>query len=494
MSLPSYLPVCLTLALLGGGSDAWASGATNVAQPAAVDVSETLLRSLYPQMTGRVAAAVPRLPGRKTTRGQSAELQGWRILQDERTLGWVLVDEAMGKSRPITWLLAVDAQLATIGVEILAYRESHGGEIKRRDWRAQFRGKNASTGLAHGRDISNIAGATISCRSLVAGVRSNLQALDAALRTGALDQIRVVPAAAEVTLQQDVLTVGEQVPHLRSQLLMGTLLTVMIDEDQEQLALAASSAVFEEVRRLERELSERDPSSQLNSWLKEAAQGHAPLSRELDGMLTQAVRLQRDTNGACDAGMGPLVRLWREAEAAGRRPTEAEVAQCKRACGLKLVERSTDGTTARLLHPEARLDFGGLAKGWALDRAADKLRAMGVTRVLLDFGGQLLALDAPRGQAGWTMQPAAGVGDGAPFELVNASVAVSGDDERGLHVQGRVSHILDPRTGQPVEARAPVMVIAKTALDADAWATAAYVLGDAAIPLAQALGHQVSSQ
>jgi thiamine biosynthesis lipoprotein len=126
-----------------------------------------------------------------------------------------------------------------------------------------------------------------------------------------------------------------------------------------------------------------------------------------------------------------------------------------------------------------------------LDRAAEKLRQAGLTRVLLDFGGQMLALDPPRGQAGWTVTPASGVADGQPFTLAHGSVAVSGDDERGLRIDGqRISHILDPRTGTPVEPRAPVLIWARSALDADAWSTALYIMGPAAIPLLEARGHR----
>ncbi|MEY2746542.1 MAG: hypothetical protein RL112_1584, partial [Planctomycetota bacterium] len=258
----------------------------------------------------------------------------------------------------------------------------------------------------------------------------------------------------------------------------------------EAVAQAASNAVFAEVRRLEAILSERDPASELNRWVEAAAAGEARLSKELDEVLAAALRLHAESSGAHDAGAAPLVRAWRAAEAAGREPSEAELRAAREACGLRHVLRAPGGGSARLARPDARLDFGGLAKGHALDRAAARLRAMGVERALLDFGGQILALEAPRGRAGWTVEACDALGLEAPLVVANASLAVSADDERGLQVAGRRhSHILDPRTGAPVVGRRATLVVAPRALDADGWSTAAHVLGPDALARLEERGH-----
>jgi len=106
--------------------------------------------------------------------------QGWhpRVFAaraGERSLGWFIVDEVIGKSELITYALALDTKGAVISVEILDYRESHGGEVRMAPWRKQFVGKTAADPVALNADIKNISGATLSCRHLAEGVHRLLQ-------------------------------------------------------------------------------------------------------------------------------------------------------------------------------------------------------------------------------------------------------------------------------------------------------------------------------
>ena len=89
--------------------------------------------------------------------------------------GWFVVDEVLGKHELITYAVALDRQGRVRGVEILDYRESHGGEIRDPRWRAQFAGKAARDPLALDRDIRNISGATLSCRHVTDGVKRILK-------------------------------------------------------------------------------------------------------------------------------------------------------------------------------------------------------------------------------------------------------------------------------------------------------------------------------
>jgi len=103
---------------------------------------------------------------------------------DER-LGWLIVDQVIGKSELITFALALDARGAVISVEVLDYRESHGGEIRLAPWRRQFVGKTGADPVALNQDIKNISGATLSCRHLTEGVQRLLKFYAVALRPGA---------------------------------------------------------------------------------------------------------------------------------------------------------------------------------------------------------------------------------------------------------------------------------------------------------------------
>jgi hypothetical protein len=100
---------------------------------------------------------------------------------DERQ-GWLIVDQVIGKSELITYALALDSHGAVISVEVLDYRESHGGEIRLAPWRRQFIGKTSADPVALNRDIKNISGATLSCRHLTEGVQRMLKFYAVALQ------------------------------------------------------------------------------------------------------------------------------------------------------------------------------------------------------------------------------------------------------------------------------------------------------------------------
>jgi len=108
----------------------------------------------------------------------------WQARAGERSLGWLLVDQVIGKSELIGYALALDMHGVVISVEVLDYRESHGGEIRLAPWRRQFVGKTAADPLALSQEIKNISGATLSCRHLTEGVQRLLKLYNAALRPG----------------------------------------------------------------------------------------------------------------------------------------------------------------------------------------------------------------------------------------------------------------------------------------------------------------------
>jgi Na+-translocating ferredoxin:NAD+ oxidoreductase RnfG subunit len=107
--------------------------------------------------------------------------QIWRVRADERTLGWFIIDEVIGKVELITYGLALDASGTVKSIDVLAYRESHGDAIKLAAWRAQFTGKRASDPVKIDADIRNISGATLSCRHVTEGVHRLLQIYEKAL-------------------------------------------------------------------------------------------------------------------------------------------------------------------------------------------------------------------------------------------------------------------------------------------------------------------------
>jgi Na+-transporting NADH:ubiquinone oxidoreductase subunit C len=116
------------------------------------------------------------------TRVRSAEVLAWRVTAGGKPAGWFLVDEVYGKHEFITYAVALDASGAVHGIEIMDYRETHGGEVRNPKWRAQFSGKRAGAPLLLDEDIKNISGATLSCKHITDGVRRLLATQAAALK------------------------------------------------------------------------------------------------------------------------------------------------------------------------------------------------------------------------------------------------------------------------------------------------------------------------
>jgi Na+-translocating ferredoxin:NAD+ oxidoreductase RnfG subunit len=119
--------------------------------------------------------------------GVKARTARWRVWQASaggKPLGWVVVDDVVGKFELITYAVAVGADGAVQQVEILSYRESHGAEVRLPAWRKQFVGKTASAPLQVGQDINNISGATLSCSHVTEGVKRIVAVLDVARQQG----------------------------------------------------------------------------------------------------------------------------------------------------------------------------------------------------------------------------------------------------------------------------------------------------------------------
>ncbi|WP_193161406.1 FMN-binding protein [Microbulbifer hainanensis] len=119
---------------------------------------------------------------RAGTRQRRDNQRVWRAEQEGKNLGWMFVDDVIGKHEFITYALAVSPAGEVLGVEILSYRETHGGEVREASWRDQFNGKTLDDTIRLGKDVSNISGATLSCRNVTDGVRRLLNIWDLYLK------------------------------------------------------------------------------------------------------------------------------------------------------------------------------------------------------------------------------------------------------------------------------------------------------------------------
>ena len=387
-------------------------------------------------------------------------------------LGFAVVDEVLGKARPITYLVAMDLGPKVLGVELLAYRESHGGEIGRAAFRDQFRGRQADDALRLGGDIRNIAGATISCRAITDGVADMLDLIHATLPlpTSSVATPSDSPTAAEAEAEAP----GRLA---RVRVLMNAPLAIQLelgaDSDRDR-AIAATQAAYLEVERLDGILSLFQPDSDPARLAVAASGDWVPLRPATAELLERALRVAALSGGAVTPLAGPLTQLARRAPAAGE---AARSAAAKLSASHLLELDPSAPERARFLRRGMGLDFGASGKGFTLDRVRRSLRAAGFEHGTLDFGGQLLAL-------GSDPLPVELPG-GATVVLASGSLATTGDGERGLGG----SHLFDARNGAPVQPHGAVTVFAAEALDADLWSSALYVLGpEAGLALAEAQG------
>jgi thiamine biosynthesis lipoprotein len=258
---------------------------------------------------------------------------------------------------------------------------------------------------------------------------------------------------------------------------MGTVLEIAIAAPTRERALDASERALREIQRVEDRLTTwRDsPLARLNA----APVGEGvPLDDELSGVLAATFAWAARTDRAFDPTVMPLVRAW-DLRGAGRVPDPEALAAALRATGTGRFRFGTDGRSLARLEAGAGIEEGAWGKGYALDRALEKLGD--VTGALIDLGGQVAARGKDAAGHDWSIAIADPRRRDRPvleLRLPNASASTSGDSERSRVVDGRrIGHLLDPRTGEPAEDFGSVTVIAPSALDADVLSTAFFVLG-----------------
>jgi thiamine biosynthesis lipoprotein len=205
------------------------------------------------------------------------------------------------------------------------------------------------------------------------------------------------------------------------------------------------------------------------------------VSDDLWTVLAASQEISRASNGAFDATVGPLTKLWRRARRQKELPDAELLQSAQAAVGYRFLQLDPAAKTAQLLKPNMRLDLGGIAKGYAADEAVKSVIASGISRVLVRASGDIAAWDPPPGETGWTIGVAPLNPDDPPQRFISLrqmAASTSGDAFQHLVIDGkRYSHILDPRSGRPVTGRSSVTVVAPRGMTADALDTAASALG-----------------
>jgi len=263
-------------------------------------------------------------------------------------------------------------------------------------------------------------------------------------------------------------------------LLLGTVVEITIGHSDERLARDAAAKAFDEIERVDALLSSHNPESEIARLNAAGAREATAVSEEVFALLQRAEEIRVASDGAFDVTVGPLVELW-QFDQGGRVPGGEEIAAALGSVGGAHLKLDEEAQTVRFLADGMRIDLGAIGKGYAVDRAVQVLEAAGVSSAIVDAGGDIRLLGSRPGKDFWR------IGVRHPrepsrlllnLELAGTAVVTSGDYERFFMEEGsRYHHILDPRTGLPAGECRSVTVVASDTADADAYATAAFVLG-----------------
>ncbi len=246
---------------------------------------------------------------------------------------------------------------------------------------------------------------------------------------------------------------------------------------------AAADAAFDEVRRLDELLSNYQPGSQWSEVNRDAATRPVQVSPELFQLLSACVEYSRESEGAFDITVGPLMKVWGFYKGSGHLPHKPEIASALAKVGYRHLRLDPATRTVRFDRPGVELDPGGVGKGYAVDRMVEVLRQNGVrTALVAGSGSSIFGMGAPPDEPrGWPVKikdPWDNRKTLAEVWLQDMSMSTSGSYEKFFRADGKIyAHIMDPRTGYPAQGSVSVSVIAPRTLDSEVWAKPYFING-----------------
>jgi len=277
-------------------------------------------------------------------------------------------------------------------------------------------------------------------------------------------------------------------------LVMGTFARVVAVAADGNTANRCMEAAFAEIQKVDELMSDYKSDSEISEVNQDAFRRAVKISESTYEVLQRSVEISNLTDGAFDITVGPLVDLLRRAEKKDVTPGEDEIARAKSKAGFEKLILDQKNRTARFAIDGMRLDLGGIAKGYAVDKAIQAMQKAGAVGGMVDIGGDIRCFGrALQGKSHWLIGlqdpkmaknskfPAPGQSGRAlllTLKLVNAAVATSGDYQQFVLIKGkRYSHIINRQMGTCAQGLSSVTIIADNATDADALATAVSVMG-----------------
>lgn len=258
---------------------------------------------------------------------------------------------------------------------------------------------------------------------------------------------------------------------------MATTFRIACFAEDKATAEKATEACFQHIAKLNALFTDYDPTSELMRLCAPEAKYPMRVSVEMFDILTRAVKLAEQTQGAFDPTCGHLSQLWRRAKRHGKLPPADRLAKAIEATDWRRITLYADASSVSLM-AGTLLDLGGIAKGYAADECLRILKKHGITRAVVIAGGDTAVGDPPPGESGWEITLRTDSKQETQIRLANRCVSTSGDLYQFTEIAGRrYSHILSPKTGLGLTERIACSVIASDCTTSDALATAMCVLG-----------------
>lgn len=264
----------------------------------------------------------------------------------------------------------------------------------------------------------------------------------------------------------------------RDAAVMGTRVFVELWAETASTGKGAVEAVISEMHRVDALMSHYKPDSELSRINTHAGSEPVKVSRELFDLIRHSTDFSRLTGGAFDITYASVGYLYDYREQ--RRPTDAQIAAALPGVDHRSLRLDRERSTVRFERPGMRIDLGGFAKGYAVDRAIELLRARGIAHAVVTAGGDSRVIGDRRGRP-WV------VGIRHPDDetrwilrmpLVDTAFSTSGDYERYFDEDGvRHHHIIDPRTGKSASRVRSATILAPTATQTDGLSKTAFVVG-----------------
>jgi len=269
---------------------------------------------------------------------------------------------------------------------------------------------------------------------------------------------------------------------------MGTFARVIAVAADSNIANRCIEAALAEIKEIDKLMNRYKNDSEISELNRDGFRRAVRVSKSTYEVLQRAIEFSELTYGAFDVTVGPLVDIWHSTRDTSTLPADAELQQARSKVSYELLILDVNEMSVRFAVKGMKLDLGGIAKGYAIDKAVEAMQKAGALGAMVEIGGDIRCFGSPpQGQNRWRigLQESRAAGENVStgrillvLELVDAAVATSGDYRRFVVIEGkRYSHIIDAKTGYSSDELTSATVISKNATEADALATAVSVMG-----------------